>query len=301
MNFGNEYASNYRHKPGPYGDNPVANEYLTGQDESQMVNTENASSILRKHVQERGFRGDGPSSHYPLQQGYGYGIPNNGAQDFYRPNEQINQNQSFMQHAFGKDQPFPGHPLMTDMAFVYGSKIVDTGKEIVDKELNKYVSLSRIKRYFAVDTNYTIKKLRLILFPFNNVIWSPKMFRGQPALPKEDVNAPDLYIPLMAYITIIVALLMKMLLNQLGYYLSILYCGISLAFFTVRSLKWRMVNEKMDEYNSDLNGDVSPYSSGMYQSKRRLYFLLLVGVSQPVLMWWHSYNLERYNYSLNST
>lgn len=54
---------------GPYGDNPVANEYLTGQDESQMVNTENASSILRKHVQERGFRGDGPSSHYPLQQG----------------------------------------------------------------------------------------------------------------------------------------------------------------------------------------------------------------------------------------
>ncbi|XP_073995648.1 yip1d-interacting factor 1 isoform X2 [Rhodnius prolixus] len=352
---------------GPYGDNPVANEYLTGQDESQMVNTENASSILRKHVQERGFRGDGPSSHYPLQQGYGYGIPNNGAQDFYRPNEQINQNQSFMQHAFGKDQPFPGHPLMTDMAFVYGSKIVDTGKEIVDKELNKYVSLSRIKRYFAVDTNYTIKKLRLILFPFNNVIWSPKMFRGQPALPKEDVNAPDLYIPLMAYITyvllggyvigkhngfspevlgvlatqalghllielavqlitmyitnlqtslstwdlvafsgykfvgIIVALLMKMLLNQLGYYLSILYCGISLAFFTVRSLKWRMVNEKMDEYNSDLNGDVSPYSSGMYQSKRRLYFLLLVGVSQPVLMWWHSYNLERYNYSLNST
>uniref|UniRef100_A0A224XEM5 Protein YIF1 n=1 Tax=Panstrongylus lignarius TaxID=156445 RepID=A0A224XEM5_9HEMI len=365
MNFGNEYGQNYQPKPGPYAEYLDANkEFPPNDGNTQTVNPENSNNVLRKSTLERGYRDEGQSSLYHMQPGYSYGMQNKPpVADFYRPNEQFNQGSTL--HSFAKGEPFPGHPLMTDMAFMYGTRIMDTGKEIVDKEINKFVSLNRLKCYFAVDTIYTIKKLKLLLFPYYNTSWSPKVFRGQPALPKEDVNSPDLYIPLMAYITfvllagymigkqsgfrpeilgvlatqalgyllielafqliilyitnlqtclstwdlvafsgykfvgIIVALLMNTLFNRLGYYICVVYCGISLAFFMIRSLKWRMVNEKLNPYNSDLNGEASSYDEGYYQSKRRLYFLLLVGVSQPILMWWHSYNLDVY--AMNSS
>lgn len=70
------------------------------------------------------------------------------------------------------------------------------------------------KYYFTVNHRYVLKKLLLILNPFMNRIWKrqrgmdPGQFEGSGSdgatsylPPKEDVNAPDLYIPLMAFCT----------------------------------------------------------------------------------------------------
>lgn len=57
-------------------------------------------------------------------------------------------------------------PLVTNMAIQYGQALVGSGKQIVDKEIEKYVPLSRLKYYFAVDTSYVSRKLSVILFPF---------------------------------------------------------------------------------------------------------------------------------------
>lgn len=41
-----------------------------------------------------------------------------------------------------------------------------SGKEYVDKGFKKFVPVTRLKYYFAVDTAYVYKKLALIFFPF---------------------------------------------------------------------------------------------------------------------------------------
>ena len=45
--------------------------------------------------------------------------------------------------------------------------------------------------------------LGLLLFPFSHSDWSVKYAQDEPVQPKFDVNAPDLYIPTMAYVTYI--------------------------------------------------------------------------------------------------
>lgn len=69
------------------------------------------------------------------------------------------------------------------------------------------------KDYFAVNHRYVLRKLSLILMPFLNRVWArrrgtdPAQFEGNATEvtkylpPRDDVNAPDLYIPLMAFCT----------------------------------------------------------------------------------------------------
>lgn len=92
-------------------------------------------------------------------------------------------------------------PMVADLAMQYGASMVGAGRQIVDRELEKYVPVSKFKYYFAVDTMYVTKKLRLLFFPFTHSDWSVKYEQGQPVQPRYELNAPDLYIPTMAYVT----------------------------------------------------------------------------------------------------
>ncbi|KAG8272901.1 Protein yif1b [Homalodisca vitripennis] len=92
-------------------------------------------------------------------------------------------------------------PLVANVAMTYGSKIMDSGKELVDREIEKYVPVTRLKYYFAVDTSYVLHKLKLLFFPFTHNDWSVKYEHNEPVQPRYEVNAPDLYIPTMAYVT----------------------------------------------------------------------------------------------------
>ncbi len=86
---------------------------------------------------------------------------------------------------------------VASMAVNYGSTLANQGKEYVAQNVDKWFSVSTLKHYFAVDTSYVAKKLMIILFPFFNREWSFKY--GESVAPKLDVNAPDMYIPLMAF------------------------------------------------------------------------------------------------------
>lgn len=70
------------------------------------------------------------------------------------------------------------------------------------------------KYYFAVNHRYVLRKLSLILVPFVNRTWGRQRgldggnFGGAPSddgtcylPPRDDVNAPDLYIPVMSFVT----------------------------------------------------------------------------------------------------
>lgn len=105
---------------------------------------------------------------------------------------------------------FPGQfsvfqqPIVQDMAMQYGQKLADQGKELVHSHFEKYIPVTKLKYYFAVDNKYVVNKLRLIFFPFTQSDWSLKYDHDNPVQPRYDINAPDLYIPTMAYITYVV-------------------------------------------------------------------------------------------------
>lgn len=94
------------------------------------------------------------------------------------------------------------------------------GKQFVQSSVAKYlpgaVALwNSLHFYFHVDNKYVQRKLKRILFPFTHKQWERRQ-SSQPldanasgpsfAAPVEDDNAPDLYIPLMAFITYVLAM-----------------------------------------------------------------------------------------------
>ncbi|XP_073676157.1 protein YIF1A [Garra rufa] len=88
-------------------------------------------------------------------------------------------------------------------AMMYGSTLANQGKVIVNKEINRFMSVNKLKHFFAVDTKYVMKKLLLLMFPYTHQDWEVRYHRDTPLTPRLDVNAPDLYIPTMAFITYI--------------------------------------------------------------------------------------------------
>ena len=72
--------------------------------------------------------------------------------------------------------------------------------------------MSALKHYFNVTTSYVVRKLVLVLFPWRHKPWSRQQRQvgagGQDQgyyflPPREDVNSPDGYIPVMAFVTYI--------------------------------------------------------------------------------------------------
>lgn len=61
-------------------------------------------------------------------------------------------------------------PMVQDMALQYGQRLADQGKQLVETQFEKYVPVTRLKYYFAVDNNYVVRKLVLLLFPFTHKV-----------------------------------------------------------------------------------------------------------------------------------
>ncbi|XP_076845920.1 protein YIF1B isoform X1 [Brachyhypopomus gauderio] len=100
------------------------------------------------------------------------------------------------------DQTLLSDP-MSNLAMAYGSSLASQGKEIMDKNLDRFIPISKLKYYFAVDTLYVGKKIGLLVFPYMHENWEVSYQQDTPVAPRFDVNAPDLYIPAMAFITYI--------------------------------------------------------------------------------------------------
>ncbi|XP_067015652.1 protein YIF1B isoform X2 [Anabrus simplex] len=311
----------------------------------------------KKHVSDTASMGYAPSynpytsSAPPMYDDRGGGAP------MAPPYGYVPDNSHGMYTQANQGFPIPSQllnePLVANVAMQYGQALVGSGKQLVDRELEKYVPVSRLKYYFAVDTGYVTKKLGLILFPFTHSDWSVKYEQDEPVQPRYEINAPDLYIPTMAYLTyvlvaglvlgtqnrfspemlgihassalawlvvevlvelvtlyvtniqsslktldlvayggykyvgIILAVLLNLVFQKTGYYIGLIYCGISLAFFLVRTLKVQVLPESHSVHQHD------PYGGGSISTgnKRRLYFLLFVAGIQPLLMWWLSAHL----------
>ncbi|XP_016998414.2 protein YIF1B-A isoform X2 [Drosophila takahashii] len=95
-------------------------------------------------------------------------------------------------------------PIVQDMAMQYGQRLADQGKQIMENQFEKWVPVAKLKYYFAVDNAYVGRKLRLLFFPYIHKDWSLRYDQEHPVQPRYDVNAPDLYLPTMGYITYVI-------------------------------------------------------------------------------------------------
>lgn len=84
------------------------------------------------------------------------------------------------------------------------------------------------------------------------------------------------------FIGIIMSILVSLVAGHMGYYVTLVYVNLALAFFLIRSLKVQVLQEKPSQYYN---------STPATGNKRRLYFLLFVAASQPILSWWLSFHL----------
>lgn len=65
---------------------------------------------------------------------------------------------------------FLSNPVLTNAAMQYGQALMGSGTKIVNKEIEKYVPVSRLKYYFAVDTSYVRRKLSILFFPYLHAV-----------------------------------------------------------------------------------------------------------------------------------
>jgi len=89
--------------------------------------------------------------------------------------------------------------------------MMDTGRQYAEGIIGRIINIRELRKYFAVDTRYVLNKLKDIVFPYvKKGEWkrSSVMIKGENgvsnSLPRNDINAPDLYIPVMGFITYIV-------------------------------------------------------------------------------------------------
>ncbi|KAJ3162653.1 hypothetical protein HDU86_003626 [Geranomyces michiganensis] len=91
-----------------------------------------------------------------------------------------------------------------------GGKALEQAQENINKNLGMWINIPHIKYYFNVSNSYVLNKIRLLLFPFRHQSWTRIVRRSEQSgqmegykPPREDLNAPDLYIPVMSFVTYI--------------------------------------------------------------------------------------------------
>ena len=108
------------------------------------------------------------------------------------PNPNLNPNPNFLDSSTGQ------------LGYALGSEMYSKVSENVNSNLERVVSLRQLRTLFKVDHSYVLGKIALILFPFRHSNWSRI---GNSDLgfkpPRQDLNAPDLYIPVMSFVTFV--------------------------------------------------------------------------------------------------
>ncbi|KAF8811279.1 YIF1-domain-containing protein [Phlegmacium glaucopus] len=82
-----------------------------------------------------------------------------------------------------------------------GHSAVAAGQQYVQNNFKTFIPSNNIKHYFNVSNSYVIHKLRIVLFPWMHRQTSRLCVQGELLPPRDDINSPDLYIPVMAIVT----------------------------------------------------------------------------------------------------
>jgi len=156
-----------------------------------------------------------------MNNGY-FQVPNQPNMQYQQNNNNfMGGNQSFNQQnqEHKPFQNFLGNNFLNDptaqLGFQLGQKAFESGAEMVNQNLNRWFNSQSLKKYFDVTNSFVFKKCGLVLFPFRHKSWARIGRRNEQtgkmdySPPREDINSPDLYIPVMSIVTYIVLFAIK--------------------------------------------------------------------------------------------
>eukprot|EP00271_Cylindrocystis_brebissonii_P015158 TRINITY_DN37299_c0_g1_i1.p1 TRINITY_DN37299_c0_g1~~TRINITY_DN37299_c0_g1_i1.p1 ORF type:complete len:316 (+),score=39.54 TRINITY_DN37299_c0_g1_i1:213-1160(+) len=128
-----------------------------------------------------------------------------GGPSVYRPPQQPGDEQApFNDLIYGAGSGFIRSGLGA-----YGERMFGSGRDFVQANVNRYFSAHDMKYYFQVNDQYVKNKLKVLLCPFlHRGHWTRIAEQVAGGLtykpPRHDINAPDLYIPLMAFVSYLI-------------------------------------------------------------------------------------------------
>ncbi|RKP19840.1 YIF1-domain-containing protein, partial [Rozella allomycis CSF55] len=166
---------------------------------SEPVYNQNQAPFQNSGYQNTGYQTQNPQGYtqnqgYPQNQGYSQnGYPPQNQDGYYTASPFLNQLQS--------------NPT-AQIGLQLGTQALNAGQQYVNQNFSEIqVTLidNQQRYYFSVTNSYVMYKLMMLLFPFRNkrVVYRNEM-NGQVEgykPPREDLNAPDLYIPSMSFVT----------------------------------------------------------------------------------------------------
>lgn len=153
-------------------------------------------------------------AHPQPEHGYYQGQPNLQQGGGFQQGGNFQQDGGFQQPASGFQQPASGFQqfaqggtgLPPGFAAPFAQQAFAQGNQYLQLNLGKYINQSELHGYFQVSTAYVLRKIALVLFPYRHGGFAREVRVGEDAResyppPVADINAPDLYIPLMGFVT----------------------------------------------------------------------------------------------------
>lgn len=145
--------------------------------------------------------------------------------------QQFTNQQQYPQQHFNSQQQYPFQPQFANqqampqqqnpnfiqdpkaqLAYQLGSKAIGNffnGNQVdpsaAMNNLTSGTTFDNLSQYFQVSNQYVLQKMKIILCPFLNKSWTTTtdVKNNNVVLPRDNVNAPDMYLPIMSLITYI--------------------------------------------------------------------------------------------------
>ena len=122
---------------------------------------------MNQRVEPNQFNNHGvPASKVDYNYGLG-GVP----QKFMTPSRAQNRQQSQQPHEqFLNPADLANNAAVAEFALQYSQNLARTGGVVLNQRVERFLSVTKLKHYFAVDTNYVLKKLQILIFPFTHKV-----------------------------------------------------------------------------------------------------------------------------------
>ncbi|KAF8381725.1 yif-1 [Pristionchus pacificus] len=262
---------------------------------------------------------------YGNQYGSAYGAPQPPQQQQQQQHQQQQQSygQSSGPYAEGYGLPQGASQFMADPMFKAAQQFGGQFAEQQKDKLVKYLNPFQLKYYFSVDNAYVGKKLGLILFPFFHSDWAPKFSHDNgPVSAREDINAPDLYIPLMAFLTYVLvsgfvlgtqsrfspeifgiltsnALVLSLIENVIINIAKMTLCLLAF-IFGGKSIYYAVLAYTSAALVFFLLRTVANFFFDAHYTpdgrKRKGFLILFILITQPFIMWWLTSGVTNFDY-----
>ncbi|KAI9471024.1 MAG: YIF1-domain-containing protein [Benjaminiella poitrasii] len=241
--------SNYQYYNQPYGDSssksppplqhPVPQHPIPdfGSAVNQTSNTP-SPGLNQQHYQYNQSYTQQPMMQQKTHQTYDPNVYNP------QPQHPSSQNVNNLYSQFGFSDP------AAQMGMQFAGTAMAQGHAYVEKNFNRWVNLPALRHYFNVSNTYVMSKIRLLLFPWRHSSWNRSITRSETGQmegfkpPREDINSPDLYIPVMAVVTYVLLCGLSAGLHK-NFHPELLYIAVSTSIAIVF---WEIVYTRLGCY-----------------------------------------------------